>query len=198
MTDQVEPQTTNDQPERSDSTDSTEIKPSLWQRLRARRSTRWAIDIALVLVILFAISAFQSRHLLSGDDPLPPMQVEGLDGSTLNLADLDKRRTVIYFWATWCGACGLQSGAISSLHDSAGDDLDVISIVLHYESRDAVERHVQQEGIDYPVYLGTDALAHEYKVNAFPTTYIVDDQLRVRHGLVGYKTSLGLRARLLW
>ena len=182
----------------SEESNSADDQPGLWARLRARRSTRWAIDIALILVILFAISAFQSRHLLSGDDPLPPMQVEGLDGSTLDLADLDSRRTIIYFWATWCGACSLQSGAISSLYNSAGDDLEVISIVLHYNSREAVARHVEEEGIDYPVYLGTDALAHEYKVNAFPTTYIVDDELRVRHGLVGYKTGLGLRARLWW
>lgn len=171
---------------------------SWWQRLRQRRSTRWAIDIFLIVAVLVAVSAFQSRHLLGGDEPLPPMTVQNLDGQPLDLADLDSRRTVIYFWATWCGACSLQSSVISSLHESADEDLDVISIVLSYDHPQTVADHIEENDIDYPVYLGTPALAQAYKVDAFPTTYIVDDNLQVRHGLVGYKTGFGLRARLLW
>ena len=169
--------------------------PSLWRRLRDRRSTRWTMDIILVLAIVFTISAFQSRHLLGGDDPLPPATLTDLDGSTLELDDLDARRTIIYFWATWCGACDLQSNAISALHNRDDDDLQVISVVLHYQDRDEVERHIAEEGIDYPVYLGTDSLAHRFQINSFPTVYIIDDELRVRHGLVGYTTRLGLLVR---
>ena len=148
-------------------------------------------------MIFGLISAYQTRNLIDRSEVLPPAELVSLDGSTLNLEELDARRTVIYFWATWCGACGLQSGAISSLHHRAGDDLNVISIVLHYQSEDEVRAHVEREGIDYPVYLGTPGVASRYNISVFPTVYIVDDKLRVRHGLVGYTTGLGLRARLL-
>ena len=179
--------------------DTTDTTPSWWQRLRARRSTRWAIDIAIVLVLIALISAFQGRHLLSSGDPLPPMELESLDGEVLSLSDLDAHRTIIYFWATWCGACDLQSGAISKLHQADHDDLDVVSIVLHYSSREAVERHVAENQIDYPVYLGTPAHAAEFNIESFPTVYIVDDEATIRHGLVGYTTRWGLwvRARFL-
>ncbi len=171
-------------------------RPSLWRRLRARRSTRWAIDIAIVVIVIALISVFQSRHLLDGDDPLPPFELEALDGSTLALDELDTRRTVLYFWATWCGACDLQSGAISALHERAGDDLTVISVVLQYESPQAVQDHIDQEGIDYPVYLGTNSVAEAFQIQSFPTVYIIDDDLQIRHGLVGYTTRFGMQARL--
>lgn len=175
---------------------SQEKSTSTWRRLRDRRATRWAMDIALIIGVIMLVSAFQSRHLLSGDDPLPPAELEALDGSTLSLDELDTRRTVIYFWATWCGACDLQSGAINSLYHRAGDDLEVISIVLSYEDREEVKRHVAAESIDYPVYLGTPGLAERFNVNSYPTIYIIDDALRVRHGLVGYTTRFGLQARM--
>ena len=173
-----------------------DARPSLWRRLRARRSTRWAMDIAIVIVVIAAISVYQTRHLLDGDDPLPPLELQALDGSTLALDDLDTRRTVLYFWATWCGACDLQSGAISALHKRAGDDLTVISVVLQYDDTDTVRRHVEEEGIDYPVYLGTQSVGQAFQVQSFPTVYIIDDNRQIRHGLVGYTTRFGLQARL--
>ncbi len=187
-----EPKTT--ETETTESPD--DAAPSLWQRLRAKRSTRWAMDIAIVVAVVLAISAFQSRHLLSGDDPLPPVQVQGLDGSTLDLEDLDARRTVVYFWTTWCSACDLQSGAISRLHDPDNDDLNVISVALHYDSPAEIEEFVDDEEIDFPVYLGTDATAAAFNVSSFPTIYIIDDDQHIRHGLVGYTTRLGIWTRL--
>lgn len=181
---------------RTDDETHDQSPPSLWHRLRARRWVRWAMDIAIVVVIIGLISAFQTRHLLGDDDPLPPAELEALDGSTISLDELDTRRTVIYFWATWCGACDLQSGAISSLHERAGDDLTVISVVLQYGDRSEVADHVKNEDIDYPVYLGTPGLAQRFRVESYPTIYIIDDELRIRHGLVGYTTGIGLRARV--
>ena len=153
------------------------------------------MDIALVLAVIGLISAYQTRHLLGGDDPLPPVVLESLDGSAFSLDELDSRRTIVYFWATWCGACDLQSGAISSLYHRADDDLQVISVVLHYDDVGQVIRHVEREGIDYPVFLGTDATAAAFNVQSFPTIYIIDDDLRIRHGLVGYTTRWGLQLR---
>lgn len=158
------------------------------------------MDIAIVVALVAAISAFQSRHLLDGDDPLPPVELEGLDGTTFDTGELDAERTIIYFWTTWCSVCDLQSGAVSALHDRAegDDDLDVVSIVLHYDHPRQIEEFVADEEIDYPVYLGTAPAARAFEVDTFPTIYIVDGDHQIRHGLVGYTTRLGIRARLWW
>ncbi len=178
---------------------SQDPTPSLWKRLRSRRSTRWAIDIALVLAVVAAITAYQTRHLLTGDDPLPPATVQALDGSERDLSQLDADRTLIYFWTTWCGVCDLQNGAVQSLHKRAdGESLEVMAIALHYEHPDEITNYIEKEELHFPVYLGTPGLAERFNIQSFPTIYIIDDQQQIRHGLVGYTTGIGLRARLWW
>lgn len=174
--------------------------PSLWQRLRSRRWSRWAIDIAIVVAILAAVSAYQSRHLLGDDDPVPPFELVSLDGtSTLETDELRADRTIVYFWATWCSVCDVQAGAVSSMYDRAADDedLEVVSIVLQYSDRETVRAYVDEHDIDFPVYLGTEAVARGFEVESFPTTYVIDADSRIRHGTVGYTTRLGLWARVL-
>lgn len=157
------------------------------------------MDIALVILIVGLITAYQSRHLLSGDDPLPPATVQALDGQERDLSELHADRTLIYFWTTWCGACGVQNGAVESLHRSAdGDSLEVITIALDYQAPQEIADHMEAEDLDFPVYLGTPGLARSFNIQSYPTIYIIDDEQRIRHGLVGYTTSLGLRARLWW
>ncbi len=169
-----------------------------WKRQREKRWFRWGVDIAVVLTVVFLASMWQSRHLLERSAELPPMILTDLTGETIDLADLEARRTVIYAWATWCGVCDLQKGAISSLHGGAGDDLEVISVVFDSGDRETVQRFADENGLDFPVYMGTPQLARALEVNSFPTIYIVDQESRIRHGLVGYKTGLGLRLRLLF
>lgn len=177
---------------------SDESTPTRFQSLRQKRWVRWTIDLTIVVVVVLAISAWQARNLIDRSEPLPPATLVSLDGSTIDLEALNARRTVIYFWATWCGVCSMQSGAIASLSRRAADkDLDVISIVMHYQNEEQVRQYVDEHEIDYPVYLGTPSVAARYNISVFPTVYIVDDELRVRHGLVGYTTGFGLRARLL-
>ena len=173
------------------------VEASRWRRLREKVWFRWTFDLLLILIILFAVSLWQARHLLEGGEALPPMELISLDGETLRLDELDSRRTVVYLWATWCGACGLQKGAINSLHRRSGDNLQVISVVFDSGDRETVRAFVEREGIEFPVYMGTPQLSHALVVRSFPTTYIVDEDSRIRSGLVGYKTELGLRARLL-
>lgn len=145
----------------------------------------------------WAITAWQTRNLLDKKEPLPQLQLYSLEGERLNLDELQAKQTVVYVWATWCGVCTMQSRTIQKLHDSAGDDLSVISVVLAYSSPEAVKQHVEDNDIRYPVYLGDETFSRALQVNSFPTIYIVDDQSRVRHGLVGYTTNFGLKTRLL-
>jgi len=56
---------------------------------------------------------------------------------------------------------------------------------------------VRDHGVDYPVLLGDDALLRALRVEAFPTTYFLDAQGRVRRSASGYTTTLGLLARIV-
>ena len=150
-------------------------------------------------MIFWAITSFQTRDLIDRDTPAPPATLINLaDGSELKLDELNAERTLVYFWATWCGVCNAQSSVISAMHRHAQDrdDVDVISVVMDWSDRDALRTFVDENDIDYPVYLGTDALGKGFNVSSYPTIYVVDDERRVRHSIVGYTPRLGLYARL--
>lgn len=181
------------------SPDAPSPPPTRWQRLRSTWWGRWGVDLLVLAIIFWAITSYQTRDLIERNTPAPPATLINLaDGSELKLDDLTADRTLIYFWATWCGVCKAQSPVISAMHRHAEgrDDVDVISVAMDWSDRDALRTFVDENDIDYPVYLGTDALGKGFNVSSYPTIYVVDNERRVRHSIIGYTPRVGLYARL--
>jgi peroxiredoxin len=65
------------------------------------------------------------------------------------------------------------------------------------ENSDPVDTYVTQHGITYPILLDVDgAVAAEYAIQGFPTTYFLDANLRIVARQVGALTSEQLDAYL--
>ncbi len=171
---------------------------SAWGRLRARWWFRWGMDGVILLAVVWAVMAWQGRNLLDSRAAAPPLRLATLDGGVVDLTALRGREVVLFFWAPWCGVCEAESGAISSLYHSQDgpEDAAVLSVALGYQDRAQVEGFVAEHGVDYPVLLGTDETAAAYRIDKFPTVYVLDEEGRIKSSTVGYSTSWGLRARL--
>ncbi|RAL22233.1 thiol:disulfide interchange protein [Lujinxingia litoralis] len=181
------------------STPDAPSPPTRWQKIRATWWGRWGIDLLLLATLFWGISAYQTRNLIARNTPAPPVTLVNLaDGSELSLNELNAERTLVYFWATWCGVCKAQSPVINAMHRHAKDrdDVHVISVVMDWSDRESLKAFVAENNIDYPVYLGTDAMAAGFNVQSYPTIYVIDDHRQVRHSIVGYTPRLGLLARL--
>lgn len=167
------------------------------RQLRQRRWVAWSMDLAMLALIFFGVSAFQARHLLGGHDPAPPFTLaHHAQPGTTSLEQLSGKPTVLVFWAPWCGVCGAESSTISALQEAVGEDVDVVSVALDYGDESKVAQYVERYGVDYPVLLGDDELMRAYRVQAFPTVYILDAEGRIAWSLVGYTSGFGLRWRL--
>lgn len=171
--------------------------PRRWAALRARRWFRWTTDGLFFLAILTAVTAFQTRdHLGSG--PVPEFSLQTLDGQQVRSAGLAGKPTLIAFWAPWCPVCKVESRNLSWARKLVGDRARVVSIAAAYDDVAAVRRYVADQGVDYPVLLGGEAQTRDFHVQGFPTVYFLDAGGRVKGSVVGYTTTLGLVARLLW
>lgn len=183
--------------EQSEVTEQTSEKAGLWTRLRSNRYASWGIDLTVMLGIFFLITQWQSRDLIGSKEPAPDFSLGTLDGrDRVSLESLKGKPTVLVLWAPWCGVCGAESSTISALRESVGDDANVISIALEYEQVSEVQGFVDKHEVDYPVLLGNKALTDAFKVSAFPTVYILDEEGKVSSSLVGYTSSFGFRWRL--
>jgi peroxiredoxin len=171
-------------------------EPAPRKPLRSRW-LRWAAQAALLVAVLAVVSVWQTRSHLSSDGPAPDFTLRDLDGREVRLSELRGKRVLLHFWATWCGVCKLEPGALNAVHDRLGDDELVLALVSDgADEIPAVRQFVKQHEIRYPVLIADDAVLRAYRVNAFPTNYFIAPDGRISSSSIGLTTRFALWARM--
>jgi peroxiredoxin len=149
----------------------------------------------LVLAVLLAVGAWQTRRHLSGV-PVPAFTLPALEGGTVSSSSLVGQPTMLVLWAPWCGVCKAQSDNVNRTQRWLHGRARVVSVALAYEQRADVEAVAKSEGMEYPVLLGDPALEAAFHVDAYPTLYFLDEAGRIKRSAAGYTTTLGMLWRL--
>lgn len=105
-------------------------------------------------------------------------------GKTHKLSDYEGKVVFLNFWATWCPPCKEEMPHIEQLYkDYKKNNEDVVILGVaspnlgREGSREYVIDFLKEEGYTFPVVLDEDgALAYQYGINAFPTTFIIDKE----------------------
>ncbi|HID1146762.1 TPA: cytochrome c biogenesis protein/redoxin [Clostridioides difficile] len=105
-------------------------------------------------------------------------------GKTHKLSDYEGKVVFLNFWATWCPPCKEEMPYIEQLYkdyNKNNDDVVILGVAspnLGREgSREQVVNFLKEQGYTFPVVLDEDgALAYQYGINAFPTTFIIDKE----------------------
>jgi len=159
--------------------------------LTRRRWLRRAAEVALVLVVILGIRAYQQRDIVTG--PAPVLAGVLLDGKPFTLAPLAGQTQLVHFWATWCPICRLEQDSIEAL----ARDYPTITVAMQSGSDDEVAQYMQKEALSFPVLNDPEGvLAAQWGVRGVPASFIVDAAGRIRFVEVGYTTGIGLRLRL--
>jgi peroxiredoxin len=173
-------------------------KLNLWNRMRQTWWSRALIDISTAFLIFFGVSTYQGWDLIGSGEEAPDFALQTMDGTQMTLSEHRGKPVLLAFWAPWCSVCTVETGNISGIKASMGEDVHVISVVVGYEDKAQVRAFMDEHEVDYPVMLGTRALAKDYAVSKFPTLYVLDEEGRIDHAEIGYTTELGLRWRLMF
>ncbi|AKF06568.1 redoxin domain-containing protein [Sandaracinus amylolyticus] len=158
----------------------------------AKRWRRWLLEALVVIAILVAVRAWQTRDLPSG--PAPALDARDLAGTPVSLEDLE-RPVIVHFMASWCGVCRAEEPNVAAV----ARDHDVIAIATTSGSPDEVRAWIESETELDATRIVADprgTLAQRWGVRAFPTSFYVDREGDIRHVEVGYTTELGMRARV--
>lgn len=167
-------------------------------RSRARRWRSWLLQGGALLAVVIVVSTWQTRRHLASAEPAPGFALRSLGGETVRLSELRGKRVLLHFWATWCGVCKLETGALNAVHDGLGPDEVLLSVVADAEDIEHVRRAVNEHGIRYPVLLADDSVLTAYRVSSFPTNYFLSADGTVSSTSVGLTTRVALWARLAW
>ena len=182
----------------TDDTSAPLPAPTLGQRfaaLRKRRVVGWAMELAVIAVVVVGISAYQIRHLPEG--PAPALDVATLDGGRFSVDSLRGTTTMVVFWAPWCGVCAAESDNLKRAQELVGDRARIVTVAAEYDSVDDVRAFADKHGITAPVGLGGQTASRRWQVGAFPTAFILDEQGVIVSRMVGYTSTAGMVARLL-
>lgn len=156
----------------------------------------WLTDVLILGVIVFAVSVWQSRNMLGVDShiSIDRQRLVSLDGQTSSLTKPNKS-TLIYFFAPWCEVCSLSIGNLEYLNS---DKINIVRIALDYSNVEEVQNFAAQHNISSQILLGHEGLKQQFKIQGYPTYYIIDDQQKVLAKSFGYSTALGLKLRQLF
>ncbi|CCL08326.1 Putative cytochrome C assembly protein [Clostridioides difficile CD002] len=103
-------------------------------------------------------------------------------GKTHKLSDYEGKVVFLNFWATWCPPCKEEMPYIEQLYkdyNKNNDDVVILGVASPNLGREGSREHVvnflKDQSYTFPVVLDEDgALAYQYGINAFPTTFIID------------------------
>jgi thiol-disulfide isomerase/thioredoxin len=158
---------------------------------------QWAKEIAFTLLLIFivsnAISYFRAPKL--DDTTLPSITATLIDKQFFSTHDYKNKPLLIHFWATWCPACRLEASSIQALCQ----EYNVLTIAVKSGSDATINAYLTEHGLSFKVINDQDGrYAEQFRVPAFPATFIYDAQNRLAFSEVGYTSEWALRLRMWW
>lgn len=153
---------------------------------------RRAAEVLVFIALVAGIRAWQQRDIPAGS--APALQGALLGGNAFALPLRPRSPLLVHFWATWCPVCRTDQ---ASFQDLARTHPDVVTVAMRSGSREAVEKFMRRQGLDFRVLNDPDGrIAAAWGVHAVPASFVVDTRGRIRFVEFGYTTEMGLRLRL--
>ena len=111
---------------------------------------------------------------------LPLVDGALLDGSTFRAADARGQVTVLYWWASWCPFCALQSPSMDKLwRAQQGRGLRMLALSIDRQAEDA-RQYLAKKGYAFPAGLLTPTVARVLpKPKGLPVTVVLGRDGRV-------------------
>lgn len=109
-----------------------------------------------------------------------------IGGQEIRLADLKGKVVVLNFWATWCGPCRREIPELNLLVNEFSENEDVVFLAITDEDRQVVDKFLKNTSFDYQIIVNGKEIRKKYRVNAFPTHFVVSPDGKIVLKQVGY------------
>lgn len=116
-------------------------------------------------------------------DMAPDFELETLSGETLKLSDLQGKKVILNFWATWCPPCKVEMPEMQEFYDEHGDDVEIVAVNLTSSETNEKKVHdyIDEHKYTYPVALDKDSeVGDTYMAITVPTTYFIGTDGKVQ------------------
>ena len=162
------------------------------EKLNFRSIIKELVKVALLVFILSNIMSYLRQPELASTQ-LPKIEVSLLDGSIFMVPK--DQPILIHFWALWCPTCKLEASNI----ESVSKKYKVLTIAVNSGSDEKIKAYMKEHNLSFKVFNDREGtVAKQFKVEAYPTTFIYDAKGELRFSEVGYTSTAGILARFEW
>jgi cytochrome c biogenesis protein CcmG, thiol:disulfide interchange protein DsbE len=129
--------------------------------------------------------------------PAPRVELPGLRGGRVRLADLRGRPVVVNFWASWCPPCVAEMPEFQRIHRRLGGRVAFLGINQRDQPQ-AAERLASSSGVTYPLAIDPAGRSFDaFGGLGMPTTVLIRADGTVAEVFAGQldETLLGERLR---
>lgn len=153
-------------------------------------------QLIFFVAVFNLVSYIRELELLPTSDELqaPSFVLTTTTETTLSSQDLAGKPTLLYFWAPWCSVCKVSMPNLESFKQN-NPDINVVSVVLSYETKGQVEQFLQQHDYSFTTVFGTSEVSNSYKIKGFPTYYVLNENNQVVGSSLGYSSEIGMLLR---
>jgi len=103
------------------------------------------------------------------------------NGAPVDLQKFRGRVVLVNFFATWCEPCRDELPSLRRLVERSGDKGPVVLAISVAEPSQRVTRFLEKMPLNFPVLLDeTRAVTKSWEVEMLPSTFVLDEQLRLR------------------
>jgi cytochrome c biogenesis protein CcmG/thiol:disulfide interchange protein DsbE len=170
------------------------------QRVPAKKGALTYLWIALAVVTVIAGYYMYGRGASNSESamrpmlppgelagPAPPFTLADLNGKPVSLSDFRGKVVVLDFWATWCPPCRAEIPDFIDLQKEYGSQgVQIVGIAL--DEPEKVLAFARQNGMNYPVLLGSDEVSMKYGgIEGIPTTFIIDRDGKIVNRFEGFR-----------
>lgn len=112
--------------------------------------------------------------------------LKDISGNTHLLSQYKGKVVVVNFWASWCPPCVHEMPSMSELYNELnGKPFTILGINIGEEPAE-IKDFISKYPVTFPVLLDPlKALPKKWKVFAFPTSYLLDKQGKIRYSIAG-------------
>ena len=114
-------------------------------------------------------------------DPAPPERAEApafelalLDGGTISSGELRGQPLVINVWASWCPPCREEAPMLSRVSAELADSGVTFLGVVQDDTEAAARAFAAEARLDFKHAIDDGSFDRAYRVQALPTTYVLD------------------------
>ncbi len=163
------------------------------------RLKRFLLEALVVVLVVAGLQAWRARGLLPADERTfaPTFELPDLKGRPWSTTELAGKPAVIYFFAPWCGVCAASSPQLRWFHRWRGDEVQVLLVGLDWSTTDELREYAVRHQLKMPVLAGSPATGAAYRIQGYPTYYVIDERGRIARRDVGLSTIAGLWLRTL-